>query len=300
MKQLSKHSSPRSVDHLVLPVKDINAARERYTDLGFNVAPDGHHPFGTENCCIFFADNTFLEPLGIAHRETCEARAVKGNTFTKNDQSFRFRRGVEGFSHLAVKSENAKSDDLLYRKHGMFGGKMVRFSRRIAAFDGGSGKVSFKLAFASDPRSPDAHFFACEATNTPIGSRTSLQSHANGVTGINEILLSEVNPTDFQYMLQTFLNQREMDVNSFGMSFDTPTAKITVLSPDGMRAFHGLETQRAERGLLFQGFVVNVKDIRITRELLVKNNQKFVELSGRLVVGPAPGQGTAIIFEGNG
>ena len=89
---------PRQLDHLVLPVFDIDVARQRYSDLGFNVAPDGRHPFGTENCCIFFADGTFLEPLGVAHRETCEARAQKGHTFVANDQTFRFRRGGRFFS----------------------------------------------------------------------------------------------------------------------------------------------------------------------------------------------------------
>ncbi|MEO1399011.1 MAG: VOC family protein, partial [Pseudomonadota bacterium] len=50
---MTEHSpsitDPRSIDHLVFPVADIGAARERYTQLGFTVAPDGKHPFGTEN-----------------------------------------------------------------------------------------------------------------------------------------------------------------------------------------------------------------------------------------------------------
>jgi len=79
--------TPRTIDHIVLPVADINVARERYERLGFTVAPDGKHPFGTENCCVFLEDGTFLEPLGIAQRETCEAKAIKGHTFVANDQA---------------------------------------------------------------------------------------------------------------------------------------------------------------------------------------------------------------------
>jgi len=64
---------PRNVDHLVLPVSDLGTSRERMTALGFTVAPEAVHPFGTENACVFFADGTYLEPLAIAQREDCEA-----------------------------------------------------------------------------------------------------------------------------------------------------------------------------------------------------------------------------------
>ena len=48
----------RSLDHLVLPVVDIRTARKRLTELGFTVAADARHPFGTENACVFFQDET--------------------------------------------------------------------------------------------------------------------------------------------------------------------------------------------------------------------------------------------------
>ena len=214
---MSDPFSPRVLDHLVLPVFDIDVARQRYSDLGFTVAPDGRHPFGTENCCIFFKDGTFLEPLGVAQRETCEAKAIKGHTFVANDQTYRFRIGEEGFSHLVIKSDDARADHDLYKSEGMSGGKMVRFSRKFKTPAGEAGKVSFALAFASDQRSPDSFFFACEVVSNASVDRSALMQHPNGVTGLKEVILSELNPTDFQYFLQTYLNQREVDVDSFGM-----------------------------------------------------------------------------------
>ena len=53
-------SQPRALDHLVLPTTSLAVARDRLTTLGFTVAPDGVHPFGTVNCCIYLADGTFL------------------------------------------------------------------------------------------------------------------------------------------------------------------------------------------------------------------------------------------------
>ena len=55
----------KPLDHVVLPVADLGVARARLTALGFTVAPDGLHPFGTANCCVYLADGTFLEPLAV-------------------------------------------------------------------------------------------------------------------------------------------------------------------------------------------------------------------------------------------
>ena len=81
-KAIKKPRKARILDHAVLPVESLEVARARFSALGFTVAPDGVHPFGTENACIYLADGTFLEPLGIAQREDCEATARKGNVFT--------------------------------------------------------------------------------------------------------------------------------------------------------------------------------------------------------------------------
>ena len=70
--------SARLLDHLVLPVAELSAARNRLTQLGFTVAADAQHPFGTENACVSLADKTYLEPIAVASREDCEAAALGG------------------------------------------------------------------------------------------------------------------------------------------------------------------------------------------------------------------------------
>lgn len=96
---MNEHSAkPHPLDHVVLPVVNIDLARERLGKLGFTVAADARHPFGTENACVFFADKTYLEPLGIANVEESEASARQGNVFTARNQAFRFRCGEEGLS----------------------------------------------------------------------------------------------------------------------------------------------------------------------------------------------------------
>ncbi|MEL6751077.1 MAG: VOC family protein, partial [Pseudomonadota bacterium] len=248
------------------------------------------------NCCIYLDDDTMLEPLAIAHRETCEAAALAGNTFVRNDQTFRFRRGDEGFSHVVGKSGDAAVDHAMFERLGMSGGGMVDFSRKFSEADG-KGEVSVELAFATDPRAPDAPFFVCEDVVSDGPDRSALRKHKNGAVGIAEVVIAEPNPSDFQYFLQTFFDQREVEADSFGISLDLGGSTITALTPDGLQAHFAMDGERTERGMRFFGFVIGVSDLSATRILLKRNDVSFSERLGKLVVPPAEGQGCMIAFQ---
>jgi hypothetical protein len=79
-----------------LPVEDLDTARARHSALGFTVAADARHPFGTENACVFFADGTYLEPLALPSVKSARKRR-EGNVFVARDQAYRFRRVTTAF-----------------------------------------------------------------------------------------------------------------------------------------------------------------------------------------------------------
>ena len=54
---LSKRTT-RPLDHLVLPVDTLTQARRRLSNLGFTVADDARHPFGTENALTRKSENS--------------------------------------------------------------------------------------------------------------------------------------------------------------------------------------------------------------------------------------------------
>jgi hypothetical protein len=288
---------PRNIDHLVLPVTSLEIARNRLSALGFTVAPDAKHPFGTENCCVFFADGTYLEPLAIAQRETCEAEAIKGNEFVARDQAFRFRRGNEGFSGLVFATTDADSDHKHFKKLGISGGKQLKFSRVFTDAKGKSGEASFKLSFAGDLRSPDSFFFTCERINTPKVDRTSLQTHDNGAVSICEIALGEPNPSDFQYLLQEVINQRDINAHSFGIELEAANGNIAAYNAAGLKAWYGIESGCHARGLRLRAFSVGVRSLPKTAAFLKKARIPARQLGQRLVIDHAPGQGCVIAFE---
>ncbi|MBC7284766.1 VOC family protein [Hoeflea sp.] len=290
--------SPRPLDHLVLPVEDLETTRARHMSLGFTIAAEARHPFGTENACVFFADGSYLEPLAIAQREECEAAARAGNVFVARDQAYRFRRGDTGFSAAVVGSKDAARDHARFVELGMSGGEMLEFSRPMKLPDGSEVTPSFKLAFAADLRSPDFYAFAVERINVPLSDRSALTTHENGVTGIAEIILSEPNPTDFQYFIQELACNREVEANSFGMTVALEGAAITVYNKAGMDTHLGVDTgDSRERGLIGRAVVFHVGDLQALSALLLKSDVPVRQVAGKLVVDPAPGQGAYYCFE---
>ena len=292
---------PRRLDHLVLPVPELSVARARHEALGFIVAPEARHPFGTENACVFFADGTYLEPLAIASREECEEAARGGNVFVARDQAYRFRRSENGFSALVTSSEDARADHSRFIADGISAGDLFEFSRPMKQPDGSETMASFRLAFAADLRSPDFFGFSVERLAMPVADRSALTAHENGVTGISEIVLSETNPTDFQYFVQKLADNREVDAHSFGMAIELDGATINVLTPDGLKAFFGVEVNCHARGLRARGVVYRVTDLAETEALLSSRGIALIRKDRKLVVMPEQGQGAFYAFEeGNG
>lgn len=288
--------TPRAIDHLVLPVVDLETSRDRLSRLGFTVAADASHPFGTENACVFFADDTYLEPLAVGSREDCLEAQRDGNVFVARDQAFRFRRG-EGLSAIVVKTDDATADDARFRDEGQSAGRLLQFSRQFGFPDGRTADGTFRLAFAADLRAPDFFAFACERVNPLPTDRGALIVHANGAAGLRRIVLTEENPSDFQYLLEMVLDQRDVTAHSFGISIEASNASVDALTTEGFSAHYGIDLVQPERGLLGCAVVVSVADLSVTEACLAANGVQYHKTGARLVVPPEKGQGATFAFE---
>ncbi len=282
-----KNITVRNLDHVVLPVPNLDITRERFTQLGFTVAPDARHSFGSENACIFFENGTFIELLAIGHRETVEANMTKGNNFLRRDAAYRFRHGDDGFSCVVFGEPDPKKVRKQFKKAGYETGKIVVVKRP---------GVKVHIAFIIDPRAPDCSFFMCERPDGPPKFADEMTKHENGALRISRVTMHEHLPEDFQYYIQTASEQREVRSHSFGMDMTLPNATLTTLNDDGMRANYGVKNLPEERGLRAMAFDVEVQSLENTKKTLVKNKVDSKMIGKRLVVKPSTGQGAVLAF----
>ncbi|MBZ9776600.1 VOC family protein [Mesorhizobium sp. CO1-1-8] len=281
------------LDHLVLPTQSLEVARARLAALGFVVAPTGIHPFGTENCCVFLADGPYLEPLAVGDEQVATKAIADGNVFVTRDRAYRDGNGDEGFSAIVLGTGNADADHGRYVDAGVSAGEMLGFSRAFTDPAGKSDTASFKLAFAAGAEATDAFLFACERVNAPDVDRTALQAHANGATGIVEILAVSDAPGKQHGLISVAVDDPAADRQ--GGMFPLPNADLSVLDRAAFTARFGLPAG-APTDLRFAAVVFSVRNADVTSRLLAANSVQYDITGNDIVVRPAPGQGAAFIF----
>jgi len=281
------------LDHLVLPTADLEAARQRLFQLGFTVAPQGDHPFGTTNCCVYFGDGTFIEPLAVGDADAANRAVAGGNVFVGRDRAFRARNGDEGFSALVFGTGDADADHAGYVAAGISAGPRLDFSRPFVDAAGRQDTASFRLAFAASPDMADAFVFTCERANAPKVDRTALQTHANGVTAIREVVGVADDPTR---KLRLLADAAGAPADAIGRTdLVLPNATISLFDSRGFERRFGLAA--APAALRFAAIIFASTDIRgIARRLADAGIDRHFS-GASLVVPPAAGQGAAFVFE---
>lgn len=282
---------PHPLDHLVLPTLSLDTARARLSALGFVVAPTGVHPFGTENCCVFFADGTYLEPVAVGDERAADQAIGEGNVFVARDRLYRNRLGEEGFSAVVFGTPDSDADHARYVEAGLSAGDMLSFSRVFTDPSGKSDKASFKLAFATGGKDMDAFLFACQRINAPKIDRTALQAHANGVTGIIEIVAVSSAPMSQGRLLSTAAGKTPQD----GDQVELPNALLSVMAPDAYSSRFDMPAG-APSGLRFAAIVFATREKAATARALAVSGVEHNMSGNDIVVPPAPGQGAAFIF----
>jgi hypothetical protein len=291
---MNQMSQLHPLDHLVLPCASLDEARQRLTALGFTVSPRGEHPFGTINCCVYFSDGTFIEPLAIGDADKAEQVAKDGNVFVERDALFRSRNGDNGFSGLVFATDAAEADHTRFVKAGISAGEILFFSRDFVDASGVKDKASFKLAFAADEKSQDAFAFACQRVNVPKVDKSELERHENGAARIKGIVAVSSTPEKSSQFLTVAAGGQKSSANTTLL----PNTELTVLDTQAFLERYGVASAKSD-GLIFSAIRFGVADMKATHALLERNGVDNHKATDFILVPNAPGQGAHIIFEEN-
>jgi hypothetical protein len=282
----------RGIDHLVLPVASLEEARREYERLGFAVAAEARHPFGTANALIFFADQTYLEPVAIADLEAAAAARRGGNIFVERVARFLESRG-EGMAMAALRSSDAAADHADFANAGFAAGEALTFRRMARMPDGGEAEVGFTLAFAADPAAPEAGFFAIQHLAAETLWRAAKTEHPNGARALARVALVARSPADFHIYVSTVTGQRALRVTSFQLEAQLGPSALSVFTPAGFKARYGLEAPDPGAGLLFAGIELAVADLAAAGRFA---GGGAVRRADRICLPPAPGRGAVLAF----
>jgi catechol 2,3-dioxygenase-like lactoylglutathione lyase family enzyme len=284
----------RAIDHLVLDVRDLEAARAAYARLGFTLTPRAQHPFGTANSLVQLQGN-FLELLAVADPAAIRPAAPGHFSFAEFNRAFLAKR--EGMSMLVFASKDARGDRREFLERGLQTYEPFDFERKAKLPDGSEVTVGFSLAFVTEPRMPDAAFFVCQQQAPQHFWKPDYQRHPNGARAIVEVTMLASDPAGYAEFFGRLVEQGAVTKREGALEVALEGGTLSVLDATRLgQRFPGVRLRDVLRKPYFAGYSVEVADLAATEALLQRNGVVFTRSGGRLHVAAEHAFGTVIEF----
>lgn len=195
-------SKLRNLDHIVLAVRDLEAAASFFEKLGFQTGTRNRHPWGTENRLIQFG-GSFVEliTVGIAPSEIPPhgPRQFSFGAFVRD-----YLDHGEGIAMLVLTSDDAIADAGRFAEAGIGNFDPFYFERMGRHPDGSAAHVAFTLAFATNSNAPLAAFFVCQHHFPENFWNPAFQRHPNGGRSILSVEMAVPDPSVHAAFLSDF------------------------------------------------------------------------------------------------
>ncbi len=286
---------PKGIDHLVVGVRDLDAAARFYEKLGFTVGGQNTHPWGTINRIIQFP-GCFIELIAIGDARLIPPHLPARFSFGAFVQAALKRR--QGLSMLVLESKDAAADSAAFQRDDIGDFAPFFFERTGTRPDGTKFDVAFTLAFALDIHARQCGFFTCQQHKPENFWNPAMQRHANNAAGISAAYLVAENPTDHHIFLSAFTGERSLRSNSLGIGADLPRGRVEIVTGAAAAAITGdKRLGRAGDPVRFIGYALKVPDLEAVARHCKTQGITTKMAFGRLVVPARTTMGTTILFE---
>jgi Glyoxalase-like domain len=283
----------RGIDHLVLCVRSLDAARAAYARMGFTLTPPALHPWGTGNSLVQLQGN-FLELLTIADPAKMTPPGPGDFAFGAFNKAFLDRR--EGFSMLVFASDDARRDQAEFAKSGLETYAPFNFSRKAKLPGGAEATVAFSLAFVTDRRMPEAGFFVCQQHAPEYFWKPEYQAHANGAVAVAEAVMVADEPASLSGLFARLQDEDALSSAPGQLSVQTARGRVVVLDRQRAADRFGNALPRGPATPHFVAYRLAVKDPAATRSLLDAAGVHFRAIQDTIQIAAPDAFGTVIEF----
>jgi len=205
-------------DHAVIAVHNLDQAVADYRAMGFTTIYGGEHAAGTtHNALICFQDGSYLELLAPTNKPP--RPGVNASNFSDLLES------GEGLVGYALLSEKLVEDAAAMRERGV----LISDAKPGGRLRMDGVELRWESAIIGTSMSP---FFIRDVTarNLRVPDDAATAHHANGVTGVNEVIfvVSDLDTAVQQYQKLIGI---QGDASENATSFDLGQAQLTLTAP---------------------------------------------------------------------
>jgi catechol 2,3-dioxygenase-like lactoylglutathione lyase family enzyme len=273
------------LDHPVIAVRDMTAARAAYERLGFTIPPRGSHvQWGTGNWCIMFP------------RDYIELRGIVKEGHTHNLGEFLATRG-EGLMGLALGTQDAGTSRQALVERGFHPQPVKGLTRNFELADGWV-QPRFSLCFFDEAETAGIMSVVyCHHLTPELLRRPEWLEHANGAVGVAGLTgvvedVSAAAETHRRWFGESAVSWQDDDLHiRVGKHF------IRLMTADKARqAFPEIQDTGLQRSPRLLVLTLRTNDFAKSERFLSSQKVPFRETSNSLIVEPAAACGVTIEF----
>ncbi len=270
------------IDHVVITVGErLDEAQRRYERLGFALTQRGHHSLGSSNHLAIFRQD-YLELLGYEPGRGRPRPALW--------------QDPPGLTGLAFKPPAEVGALDLLRAEGLPIDPEQSFNRPVRTSEG-ERLAKFRTATYAHPGITNGRVFFCHHETPKMVWRDEWRGHANGVTGIAEIIIAARDPSYSATAYADLFGLAALRSVSGGVTLATDTAVIRILTPDCVAESLGSAPEMPEHGDRMVALALFTPS---PQALLLRLSQNgfagIIERDNDVVVPADAAEGVALIF----
>ncbi len=272
----------RGIDHAVIAVRDLDAARATFSRLGFTLSPRGFHTVGSQNHCIMLGSD-YLELLWVP--ADLPSRPFIGDFL---DQG-------EGLAVVALATGNMRSARAELRRAGVRVGEAMNLSRPVQLGEDRR-DARFRLLDIVSEQVPAGRMFLCQHLTRDLVWRPELQVHANGATGIAAIAVLAVDVEPVAQAYAKILGAPPREIGE-GLLVETGGAPLAIVDASRLaQRLPGVWLTARPKPAMAVVFV-RVADRGTAEQVLRREGLHPARMpDGSVAVGASEAHGVAMVF----
>lgn len=273
------------IDHTLINVDDLEAARKIYLRLGFSPTPRGRHPqWGTGNYCMMLEDG-YLELIGVVDQAEYAANAPNRGS----------RRRDNGLSAIALASDDAELAKASLTEVGIDAAGPKNLSRLLEGEDG-EAEPRFHILHLPDGATPGISMFICRHLTPDLVRQAGWTTHRNGACRIKSVAVPVDDPLGLVEDYQRLFGHGAITSTDNVVAVRTGGASILFARDEDLEALYPDLLPDPDEAPCPAVITLQVKDVELTGRVLADAGFPVVREGRAVMVAAEDACGVALAF----